>query len=635
MRWLKLLEKHCYVIAMALIVAVTLVVCSWRAYVLHKEHHAKLKEEVAHASNQIQRELSLVLTHTEESLHFLGNTILQKLGDKNTPADEHLSFIADLLRSKVFLNDASKRNFAWEVFLWSRPDLSIATVSSWGILKNDSEKSIAKRYYAESAFREPWMLHFDAPSKGLATHRWVIPTGMGITDTNGKPVGILSMGFSTDTLIRNIETKLYTPYIRFVLYHQRGHIALQSSLISNNTATSNQLKDAISAINPAKKFGSLTHNIVNDKYNFTYINQIEERLPYTLLVGYDTKATQAIYHQALINELSGYTIISLLSMMVLIFSRRRLIHSISGLTNETQQISVNQHHQPLPRYTTQALYQLSIQIARCKRLIRRQSRTLSQQHKLIEAIELAEHEKECLLYRAHDLIQQTWRQQFSMVDFNSNDSKMHLDELLSSQYTWQQLTKAAFCDSTPHLQYINLYSIFKKSLIIQNPIALRSNQEIIQRIEHNIPPLRANEVLLMLVTTSTLWHVLLSSPHKKKLYLYASVEYGEDNTPLSLVLKIGDKIKHSSNMEADNYAAYADYNTKSNTEGYDCTRLSVSCIRNIVAQHQGSFEMYTEQGQGTRFIIQLPYRTEESATPEEDNTDASTAKIFQLHDKGL
>ena len=125
------------------------------------------------------------------------NTIL---GNKIVDHEDNLEFIEKLLKTSK-LNPSLP--YSWSSFDWVDNQNLQRVNSQLGI--RDPAPDMSAREYTYLSPKHPWTLQFAKPTLGNPSKKLVIPAGTGITNADGKYLGVVVIGFVVEDLIKQIE----------------------------------------------------------------------------------------------------------------------------------------------------------------------------------------------------------------------------------------------------------------------------------------------------------------------------------------------------------------------------------------------------------------------------------------------
>ncbi len=185
--------------------AVTVVCCLMALAVIvtvgFKEYQAvesRMDASLRQQAEQVSTSIARLVQHTQFMMSQIGQEI------RRLPTDDKAG-IAEILHA---YRENSRQNnvHSWSVFSWINAEHQLVVSSAGGVLEKPVD--VSYRSYIADAIREPWRIHFSYAAKGAVTGLWIVPTGLGVTDRQGRHMGVVSMGFDLQGLQREMEVML-------------------------------------------------------------------------------------------------------------------------------------------------------------------------------------------------------------------------------------------------------------------------------------------------------------------------------------------------------------------------------------------------------------------------------------------
>jgi two-component system sensor histidine kinase ChiS len=159
-------------------------------YIIDNRKREKSYFEIAEEVDSI---LIYEFTHTEHYAIFLGRKILQ-IGASN------ISQISALMREESL--ESINNVFSWTYFDWINGNNKLIANSNQGILPSPID--LSGRKYLEKTKSFPWKLVLSEPVMGVPGGEYIIPSGLGVEDRDGRYIGTVGIEFS----IKKIRDKL-------------------------------------------------------------------------------------------------------------------------------------------------------------------------------------------------------------------------------------------------------------------------------------------------------------------------------------------------------------------------------------------------------------------------------------------
>jgi len=219
--------------------------------------------------------------------------LIEKMGKeiaKNPDNKAHIRDVLDKYKSDVSLN----KSFSWTIFSWSNKDLLLIVDGEYGIMKNPV--SLATRSYVKESIEKPWIRLLGEPVYGSTSKKWMIPGGIGISDSEQKILGTLTIGFEIEGLAQVIKDSLKDKNINVdLIYNDRLPV------LSINKSTISASPEDI----------KLTYD------NGVSINKKLQNYPYNLVLTYDKYVVSSIFWEIIYSRIIEILVTILLSFSLL------------------------------------------------------------------------------------------------------------------------------------------------------------------------------------------------------------------------------------------------------------------------------------------------------------------------------
>lgn len=362
-------------------------ISEWWAF--HSEEQIN-NQQLAHNATKIESFLKENFDYIAHISTFMGTQIIEKVEKTN------YSKIADILSGKLIANPVAKSLFSWTVFDWATPQMQQVASSALGLF--EKPKDISFRHYAQMAFKEPWKLHFDPPSIGIPSKQWIIPTGMGITDEQGNPFGILSMGINIAELSKRLERESSTSTVSFLVISLNQKLPAFYSSDNQITEKDNEPLESLYFLKDEllkKNHGFLSTPMLYKQINYRYYIKLQN-YPYIVLTGFNEAITRQKLHQVVIPRLLNNIGFAAISIILLAVMRLRLVGPILSLSKAADNIAKGNLDTKIPRVPTVELLSLARQLLNVLRYIRNNKRIQKKLHNRTEELAHAHFELEAL-----------------------------------------------------------------------------------------------------------------------------------------------------------------------------------------------------------------------------------------------
>ena len=226
--------------------------------------------------------ISKTLEYTFEYTNYINSNIGHQIALHG--ADD-FAFIHKLLSNPSHNHYNDMLYFSWSLFDWV-DNQNLQRVNSQVGIRNPAS-NMSSREYTQLSPKHPWTLQFAKPTIGNPSKKFVIPAGTGITNSDGKYLGVIVVGFSVDDLIKQIQQFTNNPKLGFILEGIDGTQYL--------------------------KYGNNTEYLINNKLG---------NYPFTLKVGFKKWSMQKEFLTNLCHDILKMTFgMILLGGLLIIFSK--------------------------------------------------------------------------------------------------------------------------------------------------------------------------------------------------------------------------------------------------------------------------------------------------------------------------
>lgn len=521
------------------------------------------EQKLFKSTSDLSAELKSSFDYVSHILHFLGGQI----ADDNP---QNLEKIANLLQNNLVTNEKMRQQFSWAMFDWSTPDYKMVASTAWGMIKEPID--ISHRNYAQKAFSDPWKLHFDKPDVGISSGQWIIPAGMGVTSINGKPLGIISMGFNIHKLSLNTAKIAQSTHVDYIIFDKDYDVIIDSK---NNTKTLNEHKESLLSVKESiteSGLGKLQENLEINDAIFTHYQSLDG-YPYIVLVGYDKSL---VYQELKEHVLPLFIIYGLIGAIVLaLFTVMR--NNVLTLSKQIQD-KENYKNVKLARPLFPSLndmVRVALDIMKKYKRSERKNKKLSQK---IEILERAKRYKEQLLFDLY------WRQQsfytFALYEENNDALQEHKPHVNMIKY-----------------QSACIKALVEESIAIQMPYALDKNIALTVTFENIPPSIEIDAIYFRQAITSLIYHSIYYIPKGGK----CEVSVVGDKAKSVITISIVDN-----GWPQDIDERNAQWEKRSDNLKCDVIHISLERIQRIFTILQGSFSLETYYDEGNKFEVCLP-----------------------------
>lgn len=225
-----------------------------------------------------------------------------------------------------------KRN----ILAWVNKSQLITVSNTLGVLQKPID--VSDRDYMKKSIAEPWKVHIGRPIQGRLSDKWIVPLSIGLTDKNGTYMGSVAISLDTELLGEDIARSIKDSGIRFAITN------LALTLITQ-TGTSEQFFAGNFDVNELAKIDFETTksamyskgSLFDSKKIYSYFER-SSRYPYVIFLGIDAHQSHSALYKLLMPRIFQLVVIALFLLFVLWTVRKRIIHPVIALTEQTSVI---------------------------------------------------------------------------------------------------------------------------------------------------------------------------------------------------------------------------------------------------------------------------------------------------------
>ena len=195
--------------------ACSLAIFTYFSYISDKKNNSI---NLAREAKNINNIISELFDYSNRINSYIGEQISQYPNDQN--------FILRLFRDADKAQNKNSKILSWTSFDWVDENNFQTVNSKIGIRKDPPYMS--DREYAKLSRTNPWKLILSKPTIGNPSKALVIPAGTGITDKQGKFLGIVAVGFNINELVDRIRQSIDKD-VSFLIVDNLGNVIIKSS----------------------------------------------------------------------------------------------------------------------------------------------------------------------------------------------------------------------------------------------------------------------------------------------------------------------------------------------------------------------------------------------------------------------
>lgn len=219
-----------------LVITVPLVVGVMMSHHLRKRATSK----AMNANKRIEYELITLFHAAHEMMIAIGQEISKDSGENLYQIWSRLSEIFGQTKS-------IKKSYVWPEMAWVDTSMHQLVSTRVGVSGHPIDLSI--RDYTKVVFQAPWQLHFATPGTilpidGKRSH--ILPFGMGISNKDGKFIGIVTGCFYKQDIFNKINNLIQNKEVSFVVLYNKNKIFIQT--LGKSLKEDNFLSDDFSSL---------------------------------------------------------------------------------------------------------------------------------------------------------------------------------------------------------------------------------------------------------------------------------------------------------------------------------------------------------------------------------------------------
>lgn len=314
-----------FAILSVFILFILVMVCIWVTVETLHNYERDVQKQFESEALRLDRGLIVEIETAAYILESLGRQI-QTTGDK----PENIA--------QLFVSFSKGRGQAAGIFSWVNKAQSIIVSNNFGVL--DTPIDVADRDYVKKSVAEPWKIQIGSPIEGRLSQKWVLPISLGVTDKNGTYVGSVVIALDTNRLAEEIS--------RSVREKESGlHFAITNlglTLLTRRPDSSAFFSKYFNLSELAKidfqtaESGFYSKASLWDSGAIYAYYERSSQYPYVLFLGLDAAKSRTVIYSLLSPRLFQLLVIAVFLLFVLWTVRKRIIHPVVRLTQETAQI---------------------------------------------------------------------------------------------------------------------------------------------------------------------------------------------------------------------------------------------------------------------------------------------------------
>lgn len=257
--------------------------------------------------------------------------ILESVGRQIQATNDRAENIAQL-----FFSFAKTESPKRAIFSWVNKDQMITVSNNLGVL--DKPIDVSDRDYVKKSIAEPWKVHIGRPIEGRLSHTWILPLSLGLTDKNGTFLGSVIVALDTESLGNDISRSIKDSGIRFVITNLSFTLLAQSPSAEKFFSEHFDLNKLAAIDFDKKSSGQYSSASLFDSSKIYSYYERSSQYPYIIFLGLDASHNAKELRKLLVPRLFQLFVIAIFLLFVLWTVRKRIIHPVIALTDQTAAI---------------------------------------------------------------------------------------------------------------------------------------------------------------------------------------------------------------------------------------------------------------------------------------------------------
>jgi two-component system, sensor histidine kinase ChiS len=336
------------------VAAILLTIIIFFSIQIHNLRRSAIVNQLQQHTKALEINFNETINYTEHVMGYIATEIKQNGTEKN--------YIYGLLKS---FKTASETVLPYSTLSWLDADHRLTVSSNQGIMANPA--NLSKRDYVSYAVRTPYRLHFGTPVYGSTSKLWSIPAGMGITDHQGKYLGIIVTGFVVEGLTKKLEHIISQQGVEFLLFDKNLSLITTSPGIRSNNIFIHSIQKKVAAQNKTAGYSAplFVPSFWRRESEFSYYT-VMEKYPYIIVTTYDPALNSEFITQAVLEFMIKCAVIATLIIALLYAIRRLLVAPIIRISAVADNIARGELDTPIPSFYSVEINNLATQLENIK-----------------------------------------------------------------------------------------------------------------------------------------------------------------------------------------------------------------------------------------------------------------------------
>lgn len=302
------------------IMFILVMVSAWVSFETYNNYERDIIKQMESEALRLDRGLIVEIENASYILESVGRQI-----QATTDNPENIA--------QLFFSFAKSESPKRAIFSWVNKDQMISVSNNLGVLEKPID--VSDRDYVKKSIAEPWKVHIGRPIEGRLSHTWILPLSLGLTDKNGTYVGSVIVALDTESLGNDISRSMKDSGIRFAITN------LSLTLLTQSPSAVKFFNDNFDVNNLSKidfdktMSGPYSHaSMLDHKKIYSYYER-SSQYPYIIFLGLDSAQSSKDLRKLLVPRLFQLLVIAVFLLFVLWTVRKRIIHPVIALTEQT------------------------------------------------------------------------------------------------------------------------------------------------------------------------------------------------------------------------------------------------------------------------------------------------------------
>ena len=574
-----------FAIIITLVMAIAMLIFSYYSFEQYKKNNQILLGKEA---KNIQNIISESFNYSNRINSYIGKQIA-------THGASDLNFILHLFREADKIQNKNSELLSWTSFDWVNSQNLQVVNSKIGIRKNPP--SMSDRDYTTSSSKNPWQLQVSIPIFGDPSEMWVIPAGTGITDSSGKFLGIVVVGFNIGELTNKIQKELSND-VSFTILDKNSNVILQSHdnqlRVNSNPYKQNKISD-----NFTESSGILNDKILIGEIQYQAYQKMAQ-YPYIILTGFNKNLMKSGFINLVFPYLLGFIVTAIFFLMILYLFKTK----ITALLIIEKQLTSSLYTSNIARtkIIRAASHDLKNYIFGISGLAKLLLDSKTKNNEDFEIIESINEQSDELGYFVEDLL-----------DTNQNETGIFA------------LGRMTSC---------NINNLIKRIALLNKNLAIQHQIEIITDLNFSLPELKCDERRMKQIFNNLITNSIKYS--SANTIITITSKYLSDNNQIYIEIKdegIGmseEEIKMALAGDGENI------DKSQLKKEIDSHGIGIPIVKKLVELHNGKFEIKSIKRGGSKFKLYFDLQNSscdrEPKASEEGAKKSLTGKLILLVD---